>query len=133
MSSELRVRAIVAGHASFAAGMVSAVDAITGRGAIFRPVSGAGLAAPDVAALIARTLDETGATVIFTDLPGGSCTLAARKVQRERGGITLVIGVNLPALLEFAMREGGAGDDVTASVDRGRDTMRIAGAPTNVR
>jgi len=126
------VRAIVAGHATFAAGLVSAVDAITGRGGVFRAVSGAGLAAADVAALLASALDETGAMVVFTDLPGGSATLAARRMQRERAGLTVVIGVNLPTLLEFAMREGAAKDDVAAAVDRGRENIRIVDTPSNV-
>ena len=126
------VRAVVAGHATLAAGLVAAVDAITGRGDALRAVSGAGMNASDVTATLGRALDETGATVVFTDLPGGSCTIAARRLQRDRPSLAVVIGVNLPMLLEFVMRDSGGPADATTAMERGRDNIRIFDA-TNVR
>jgi len=126
------VRAIVAGHAALADGLISAVAAITGRGDVLRAVSGAGMTASDVTRTLERALDDTGANVVFTDLPGGSCTLAARRLQRERPGLAVVIGVNLPMLLEFVMRESGGAADAAAAMERGRDNIRIFDA-TNVR
>jgi mannose/fructose-specific phosphotransferase system component IIA len=116
---------IVAAHGKLAAGLVSAVQAITGRGDALLPVSNEGLSPADVASRLAAALDESGAAVIFTDLPAGSCTLAARRLQKERPALTVVVGVNLPMLLEFVLRDAHGGDDIEAAVGRGREHLRI--------
>lgn len=121
--------AVVAAHGALADGLVSAVDAITGRGAVLRAVSNAGLSLAGVMQAIGDALDTTGARIVFTDLPAGSCTLAARKLQRDRADLVLVIGVNLPMLLEFVMREGEPGTTAparaSAAADRGREHIRV--------
>ena len=99
------VRAVIAGHGSFAAGMISAVEQITGRGAAFWGISNAGRSLEDIQATLLRALDDTGARVVFTDLPAGSCTMVVRRLLRERPELSLVTGVNLPTLLDFAMQE----------------------------
>ena len=71
------VRAIVAGHGTFADGMLSALEQITGRGDVFIGVTNRGLSAQGVEALLRERLAESEAVVIFTDLPAGSCTMAA--------------------------------------------------------
>ncbi len=118
------VRALVAGHGSFAAGVVSAVDQITGRGHLFRTISNSGLCLDDIQDTLVRALDETGARVIFTDLPAGSCTMAVRRLLRGRVGITLITAVNVALLLDFAMQDDV--DSVTAALaalDRGKASM----------
>ena len=125
------VLAIVAAHGTLASGLVSAVDLITGRGAVLRALSNQGLGAAEVSAELVRALDETGANLVFTDLPAGSCTLAARRAQAQRPALTVVIGVNLPMLLEFVLRDGAGQADIAASVERGKEYVRIL-APTNV-
>lgn len=123
------VRAIVAGHGAFAAGIISAVEQITGRGAVFLPISNAGLCLDDIQGTLAQALDKTGARVIFTDLPAGSCTMAVRRMIRERPGVLLVTGANLSLLLDFAMQ-----DDVEpalavqSALDRGKASMAVYGA-----
>jgi N-acetylgalactosamine PTS system EIIA component len=97
------VRAIVAGHEDFAIGLVSAVQAITGRGGMFLAISGRGQSAAAIEELLRRAIDETNARVIFTDLHAGSCTMAARRVLRDRTDVLFVAGANLPMLLDFAM------------------------------
>jgi PTS system N-acetylgalactosamine-specific IIA component len=99
------VRAIVAGHGEFSTGLVSAIQQITGRGNVFRAISANNLSATDLEALIDRTLEETGATVVFTDLQAGSCTMAARRLSRARPGVLLVAGANLPMLLDFVFAD----------------------------
>jgi len=118
------VRAIVAGHGTFAEGVVSAVDQITGRGHVFRAISNSGLCLEDIQDALGRALDETGARVIFTDLPAGSCTMAVRRLLRGRPGTSLVTGVNLSLLLDFAMQDGV--DPVVAALaalERGKASM----------
>jgi PTS system N-acetylgalactosamine-specific IIA component len=101
----VRVRAIVAGHGEFAAGLVSAVEQITGRGDVFRTISARDLSAVDLEGLLRRTIEETGVQVVFTDLQAGSCTMAARRVLRDRHDVLLVAGSNLPMLLDFVFAE----------------------------
>jgi PTS system N-acetylgalactosamine-specific IIA component len=99
------VRAIVAGHGEFSAGLVSAIQQITGRGSAFRVVSANNLSAADLEAVIDRAIQETGATVVFTDLQAGSCTMAARRLTRSRPEVLLVAGANLPMLLDFVFAD----------------------------
>lgn len=123
------VRAIVAAHGSLAQGIVSAVEQITGRGNVFLAISNSGLCLDDIQGALVQALDDTGAKVIFTDLPAGSCTMAVRRLLRERTHITLVTGINLSVLLDFAMHDDA--DPVAAAraaLERGRATMVAHGA-----
>ncbi|HEV7993676.1 MAG TPA: hypothetical protein VGP25_17755 [Gemmatimonadaceae bacterium] len=124
------VRALVAGHADFAAGLVSAVDLITGQGCVLEPVQVAGLCGEDIQNLLRARLLATGATVIFTDLQAGSCTMAARRLLREVADVVLVSGTNLPMLLDFALsREPNAHDAARVAVERGKSSMTMLGGP----
>lgn len=98
-------RAIVIGHGEFAEGIVSAVAQITGRSDVLIPVSNRGLSGEAIQEALEAAVDTHGARVIFTDLPGGSATIAARRVIRSRDGLTLVAGVSLAVLLDFVMSE----------------------------
>ena len=118
-------RAIVIAHGKLAQALVSAVDLIAGRGAEFLAISNEGLGAAGVTAALKRALDESGASVVFTDLPAGSCTLAARRLLRERPELRVVVGVNLPMLLEYALREAPGGADVAAAAERGRESIHV--------
>lgn len=126
--SETRKRALVAGHGGIAAGLVSAVEQITGLGGVLMPLQTLGLCADDIKALLHDTLAETGARVIFTDLHAGSCTMSARRVQREHPDVVLVAGVNLPMLLDFVLSSNP--NDVeaaTAAAERGRAAVSVHG------
>lgn len=115
------VRAIIAGHGDFAAGLVSAVDAITGRGAMFRSISARDLSASGLEELLRAAIDETGARVVFTDLQAGSCTMAARRVLRDRTDVLFIAGANLPMLLDFALSaEPAPLDAARHAIERGR-------------
>ena len=99
------VRAIVIGHGDFATGIVSAVAQITGRDTSLLTMSNRGLSGEAIEEALAAATRESGARVIFTDLPGGSATIAARRVIRSREALTLVAGVSLAVLLDFVMNE----------------------------
>lgn len=115
--------AVVAGHGAFAAGMVSAVARIVGEAHGLVPVDNEEGTPDMIAAAIARALDAAGATVCFTDLPAGSCTLAARRLARARPGLVIVTGASLPVLLAYA-----TGGDVDAAVRAGQAAL-VATAP----
>jgi len=124
------VRALVAGHADFAAGLVSAVDLITGQGWVLEPIQVAGLCGEDIQNLLRERLAATGATVIFTDLQAGSCTMAARRLLREVADVVLVSGTNLPMLLDFVLsRAENPHDAARTAVDRGKSSMSVLGGP----
>ncbi|MEP6989875.1 MAG: hypothetical protein ABJA80_03015 [bacterium] len=130
MSDELK-RALVAGHAGFAAGMISAVEQITGHGAVLVPIMVKDLCGDDIQKVLRETMLETGVRVIFTDLHAGSCTMAARRVLREIGDGVLVAGTNLPMLLDFALSSNPSATEAAASAaERGRAAVSIhSGTP----
>ena len=128
--SESKVRALVAGHADFAAGLVSAVELITGQGSLLEPVQVAGLCSEDIQTRLRERLVATGSLVIFTDLQAGSCTMAARRLLREVADVVLVSGTNLPMLLDFVLsRVESPVEAARAAVERGRSSMSVTGGP----
>ena len=94
-------RAIIAGHAAFAEGLVSAVEQIAGAGNVFVPLSNTGLTTEDIESLFRAAASENRVRVFFTDLPGGSATFAVRRMMRADPSLVLVTGANLATLLEF--------------------------------
>jgi N-acetylgalactosamine PTS system EIIA component len=134
MSERARARAIIAGHGDVAAGLVSAVQQIAGRGADFVAISNRGLGADDIERTLREAIASTGARVLFTDLPGGSCTIAARRVLRTRPDLVLVTGANVAALLDFVFHDEHAVADEDAAghaVDKGRAAMLVVVAPSS--
>ena len=119
-------RAIVAGHGDFAAGLVSAVAQIVGRQDRFVPLTNRGLGREDIERTLRAALEQSGADVIFTDLPAGSWTFIARKLQRERPALVLVTGANLVSLLDFALgTEERANEAARQAVDKGRAALGV--------
>src|SRR2546430_17072552 len=76
-------RAIVVGHGEFAGGLVSAVGQICGMADRLVVLTMMGMTPEDIEATIRDQLARTGARVIFTDLPAGSATIAARRIRSE--------------------------------------------------
>jgi PTS system N-acetylgalactosamine-specific IIA component len=113
-------RAIIAGHGAFAAGMVSAVTQVAGMAGLYVPVSNTGLSPAALEQALRTAMTESGVRLIFTDLPAGSCTIAARRIARAEPGVTVVAGVALPTLLSFA-----CGSDLATATARGRDAIAI--------
>lgn len=121
-------RALVAGHGDFATGIVSAVDQITGRGSVLIPLTNKGLGADEIVRALRDAVTAAGAQVIFTDLPAGSWTIAARRVQRERPEIVVVTGANLPSLLDFVFQtDSASGDAARHAADKGRGALVVLG------
>ncbi len=121
-------RAIVAGHGTFPDGMISAVEQITGFGKVFVPMSNAGLSGPDIEARLRARAAELQLKVFFTDLPGGSATMAVRRMMRDTEGVVLVTGANLATLLDFVFRgDEGPGDAARHAVEKGRAAITVQG------
>lgn len=124
-------KAIVAGHGEFAAGLVSAVEQITGRGALLVPIAVHQLSAGDIEELLRSRMLSDGIRVIFTDLQAGSCTMAARRILRGMPDAVLIAGANLPTLLDFVFAEGVSPSEAARhSAERGRAAITVVGTPS---
>jgi PTS system N-acetylgalactosamine-specific IIA component len=110
--------------------MLSAIEQITGRSDLFIGVTNHDLSAAGVESLIRDRMAASGASVIFTDLPAGSCTMAARRIQRDQPAVAVVTGVNLATLLDFAFHtEAGDAHAVEHAADKGRAALVVTGGP----
>ena len=120
-----KARAIIVGHGEFSSGLASAVEQITGMGNRFITISNTGMAPGDIEQALRSHL-ESGVTVIFTDLPAGSATIAARRVARDIPDLVLVSGVNLATLLDFACSSAhSAAEAARGAAERGRASLVV--------
>ena len=114
-------RGVVVAHGELADGLVSAVRQIVGvTPETLVAVPNLGLGRED---LCERTLTAlSGArNLVFTDLPGGSCHLAAMIVTRRRPDVPVITGVNLPMLLDFVFNRAlGFEELVPRLAEKGR-------------
>lgn len=129
MDASLTPRAIVAGHGNLPEGLVSAVEQITGRGNVLLAFSNSGLGREQIEAGLRDRIAHEGVTVIFTDLPGGSATLAVRRVMHDIAGLTLVTGANLATLIDFVFCDVAMlpADAARHAAEKGRATLNALG------
>lgn len=121
-------RAIVVGHGEFAGGLVSAVGQICGMADKLIVLSMMGMTPEDIESTIRGELKRTGARVIFTDLPAGSATIAARRIVKDDPGIVLVSGVNLATLLDFVFNTAVPPTEAArAAAERGKASLIVVG------
>ncbi len=122
--------ALVAGHGDYACGLVSAAAEIIGETSAFVTMSNRNLGADEIERLMRELVSSRGIRVIFTDLPAGSCTIAARRVVRSQPDVTLVTGANLAALLHFASHEAGTAYEAASSAaERAKASVLVVGSP----
>lgn len=128
MSSD--AKALVAGHAAFADGLVSAVGQITGQTDQFITMTNTAMSADEIEERMRAVVKEHAIHVIFTDLPAGSCTIAARRILRDAPEITLVTGVNLAALLHFMSHgEITSHEAALSAAERAKGSVLVVGVP----
>jgi PTS system N-acetylgalactosamine-specific IIA component len=121
-------RAIVVGHGEFAGGLVSAVGQICGLADKLVVLSMMGKTPEDIESAIREQIARTGARVIFTDLPAGSATLAARRIVKDDAGVVLVSGVNLATLLDFVFNTSVPPTEAArAAAERGKASLIVVG------
>jgi PTS system mannose-specific IIA component len=109
--SETEIQGILVGHGKLAQGMLDAIEEITG--------SREGLIAVDNHGLTPEALEEKlgqlagdKPSVVFVDLPSGSCAFAARRLKHRSSHMAVVCGVNLPLLLDFMFHRSLPLDEV---------------------
>lgn len=101
MSEERVVQGVVVAHGEMADGLVDAVRRISGAGDdALLPLTNTGKSPESLQSEIYQLLGR-GPVIIFTDLPSGSCALAAQLCCQEGGEEVVIFGVNLPMLLDF--------------------------------
>ena len=121
-------RAIVVGHGEFAGGLVSAVGQICGMADKLIVLTMMGMTPEDIEGTIRDHLARTGAKVIFTDLPAGSATIAARRIVKDTPGLVLVSGVNLATLLDFVFSADVSPTEAArAAAERGKASLIVVG------
>jgi PTS system N-acetylgalactosamine-specific IIA component len=108
--------------------LVSAVGQICGLADKLVVLSMMGKTPEDIEGAIREEIARTGARVIFTDLPAGSATLAARRIVKEDPGVVLVSGVNLATLLDFVFNtEVSPTEAARAAAERGKASLIVVG------
>ncbi len=98
------VRGIIIGHGEFAEVMIATAEKIVGKQADMTVISNEGLSCEKLSKHIAQLLGKrTTDTIVFLDLPGGSCTISCYTIMKDHQDLNVISGVNLPMLLEFFM------------------------------
>ncbi len=95
-----RVHGVIVSHGTLANALLDAVKCIVGSEDGLVTVSNEGCGAQLIEERIAAVVRDSP-TILFVDMPGGSCFMAAAKIQRTRDEVFVLAGVNLPMLLEF--------------------------------
>lgn len=130
MTGPVKPRAIVIGHGEFASGMLTAVDKITGQGSVLIALSVQDKSLVQIEAWLREHIGSTGAEVVFTDLQAGSATMAARKALRDMPHVVLVVGANLPMLLDFVLSNAPTAVEAAKhAAERGRTAIVVHGGP----
>lgn len=125
MSDTPEVLGIVLGHGDMPAGLVDAVRHIAGASADgLVPLSNQDRAPGALVAELERVAGERTA-IVFTDLPSGSCGVAAAYACKDRSRRAVICGVNLPMVLDFVFHRDLPLDAlVERLLDKGRSAIR---------
>lgn len=125
---------ILTGHGEFAVGVGHALEMIAGKQAAFRVVpfresDPMETLETNMKQALAELLAETDGVVIFADLLGGSPFKAAMVAAAGHDNVEVVVGTNLPMLIEIAIAREFAQtpvEVVNSSVAAGKDGVQHA-------
>lgn len=128
--NDAAIHGIVVAHSDLARALIEAVQRITGvEDGVLVALSNEGLGTVGIRDRLAELVGDHPA-VVFTDLREGSCGMAARQVCLGSPNRVVVSGVNLPMLLDFAMKRHLPLSELTARlVDRGRSAISALPEP----
>ena len=123
---------ILATHGNLGLELIRTAERIAGPQDELVFISNEGLSVDSLARFVKERLNHcSGATgvVIMTDVPGGSPTLACRRIRKEGGPAWIITGVNLPMLLAFLQyRESLAPEKLVEAVaERGAKAIEVVG------
>lgn len=120
------ISAVIIGHGEFAQAMLRTAEAIVGEQENVEVVSNKGFSCEALGGEIEkRCHDREQDTIIFLDLPGGSCTISCYNLLKTHHDMHIISGVNLPLLIEFFMLRDKytAGELVPLLVRKGKDNI----------
>ncbi len=121
------VRGIIIGHGTFAEAMLTTAEKIVGEQPDIEIVSNEGFSCETLCERITQVLHERkeADTLIFLDLPGGSCTISCYTILKDHQDLNVISGVNLPMLLEFFMlrEKHTARELVPILIKKGKDNI----------
>ena len=116
---------IVVAHGDMAAGLVRAVERITGVKDALVAVSNQGLGAEELRAVLGEAC-RGGRAVVFADLAGGSCGMAGLGLGASAKDVAVVTGVNLPMLVDFVFhRDMQVAEIAQRLAEKGRAGIRF--------
>jgi PTS system mannose-specific IIA component len=109
------VKGVIVGHGKLAAALIGAVEQISGpdRGLVAISNSDCDRGTLEERILSAAT---PGPSIVFIDMPSGSCHFAAMRRLQSSPDIKVVTGVNLAMLLEFVFHRDDPVEQLAAHV-----------------
>jgi mannose/fructose-specific phosphotransferase system component IIA len=121
------VRGIIIGHGDFAQAMLTTAEQIVGKQTDVSVITNVGLSGDLLREKIEQIInqDDKQDTIIFVDLPGGSCTISCYHLLKKNKSLNIICGVNLPILLEFFMIRGKhtASELIPILLKKGRENI----------
>lgn len=120
---------VVVAHGRLADGLLSALARVAGPQESLWPLSNDGLTAEALVTAIEELIAERAdgrEAVLFSDVGGGSCGQACRRLL-EKGIVRAVFfGTNLPLLFEFLFLDDRSFDDLAdAMVEKSREAVGV--------
>jgi mannose/fructose-specific phosphotransferase system component IIA len=120
---------VVVAHGRFAEGLLSALSRVAGEQDSLWALSNEGLGGADLEARIAALLEDRCAgrdAYLLSDMEGGSCGQACRRLLAKGTVKAVLYGVNLPLLVEFVFLQDESFERfVTAAVEKGRRALGV--------
>lgn len=121
------IRGIIVGHGDFARAMVETAEKIVGKQPLIDVISNQGLSCEALNKKIKNLLDSNKKyeSIIFIDLPGGSCSISCFRILKEIPDLYIICGINLVVLIEFFMLRDkySARDLAPILIEKGRKNI----------
>lgn len=118
---------VVVAHGRLAEGLLSALTRVAGEQKNVWALSNQGRGGDELEAEITGILDEHGAgceAYLLSDMDGGSCGQACRRLLAKGSVRAVFYGVNLPLLVEFVfLQEEPFQQFVAAAIEKGRQAL----------
>lgn len=120
---------MVIAHGRLADGLLSALSRVAGEQDSLWALSNEGLGGAELEAEIAAILEERCAgrdAYLLSDMEGGSCGQACRRLLAKGTVKAVLYGVNLPLLVEFVFLQDESFERfVTSAVEKGRRALGV--------
>ncbi|MEO0225343.1 MAG: hypothetical protein ABIL05_00160 [candidate division WOR-3 bacterium] len=124
-------KAIIVGHYNLPRALSETLESIVGKLDDVLFISNTGLSSEKLTQEVKRAIDilSPEETIIFVDVPGGSCAISCLNILKTFKGIPVICGVNLLMLLEFFINRERYPRDrlVEILVAKGRESIKRLG------